>query len=48
MPRNTNKTKKQRTNFDLATDSSIEKYLAILIKFEIRISQLIAKITLKQ
>ena len=45
--KNTKKTKKTGTNFDLTTDSSIEKYYTILIKFKIRISQLIAKI-LKQ
>ena len=48
MPKNTNKTKKNSTNFDLTTDSSTEKYYTILIKCKIRISQLIAKILLKQ
>ena len=48
MPKNTNKTKKTGTNLDLTSDSLIEKYWTISIKFKIRISQLIAKILLKQ
>ena len=40
--------KKPASNFESATDSSIEKYQTILIKFKIRISRLIAKILLKQ
>ena len=36
------------TNFNLATNSKIEKYQTILIKSKIRIAQLIAKIVLKQ
>ena len=55
MPKNTNKTKKKKkrkkkngTNFDLTTDSLIEKYQTISIKFKIPISQLIAKNLLKQ
>ena len=50
MPENVNETKKSGTNSDIATDSWIEKYYPnnILIKFEIRISQLIAKILFKQ
>ena len=36
------------TNFDLKTDSSIEKNEAILVKFKIPISQHIFKILLKQ
>ena len=40
--------KKPASNFESATDSSIEKYQTILIKFKIRISQLITKILLKQ
>ena len=47
MPKNTSKTKKTGRNFDLTTDSLIEKYQTILIKSKIRISQLIAKILLK-
>ena len=47
MPKNTNKIKTV-TNFDLKTDSSIGKNDAILVKFEIPISQNIAKILLKQ
>ena len=46
MPRITNKTKSSGTNFDLTTDSLIES--TILIKLEICISQLIAKIPLKK
>ena len=42
------KEKKVGTNFDLTTDSVIEKYQAILTKFKIRISQIIAKILPKQ
>ena len=42
------KTKKTGTSFGLETDSLIEKYETILIKFKISISQLIAKILLKQ
>ena len=48
MPKNTKNTKKARTNFDLTTDPLIEKYQTISIKFKIHISQLIAKILLKQ
>ena len=48
MLKNTNKTKKTRTNFDLTTDYSIEKYLTVSIKFKIPIFKLIAKILLKQ
>ena len=48
MLKNTNKTKKNRTNFDLTTDYSIEKYLTVSIKFKIPIFKLIAKILLKQ
>ena len=47
MPKKISKTKKNGTNFDLATDSLIEKHQTISIKFKIRISQLIAKIELK-
>ena len=45
MPKNTNKTKKKknRTNFDLTTDSLIEKYWTISIKVKIHISQLMPK-----
>ena len=39
---------KTGTNSDLTTDPLIEKYQTISIKFRIRISQLIAKIELKQ
>ena len=39
---------KTGTNFDLTTDPLIEKYQTISIKFRIRISQLLAKIELKQ
>ena len=42
-----NKSKKTRTNFDLTTDSLIEKYSTISIKFEIYISQLITNILRK-
>ena len=48
MPKNINKRKKTETNFDLTTDSLIEKYSSISIKFKIRISQLIVKIELKK
>ena len=48
MPKkNTNQTK-SGTNFDLTTNSLIEEYETILIKFKICISQLITKILLKQ
>ena len=47
MPKNANKIKK-RTNFDVTTDSLIEKFLTISIKFKIRISLVLAKIELKQ
>ena len=47
MPKNTNTTK-NRTNFDLTTDSLIDKYQAILMKFKIGISQLFANILHKQ
>ena len=43
MPKNTNK-----TNFDLASDSLIEKCKTMLVKLKIRTFQLIAKILLKQ
>ena len=39
---------KTGTNSDLTTDPLIEKYQTISIKFRIRISQLVAKIELKQ
>ena len=39
---------KQILNFDVTTGSLIEKYLTISINFQIRISQVIAKIELKQ
>ena len=48
MPKNANKTKNTRTNLDQKTDHLIEKYLTISIKFKICISQIIAKIELKQ
>ena len=48
MLKNTNKTNKPGTNFDLTTDYSIEKYLPVSIKFKIHIFELIAKILLKQ
>ena len=48
MLKDTNKTKRTKTNFDQTTDSLIEKYYTISIRFKIRISQLIAKILLKQ
>ena len=48
MPKNKNKLKKNRTNFDLTIDSLIEKNQTISIKFKIRTSQLIAKILLKE
>ena len=48
MPKNTGKAKKPGIDFDLITDSFIEKFEAISIKFKIRISQLIAKLLLKQ
>ena len=48
MPKNTSKAKKVGTNFNLTTDSSIETYYTILMKIKILISQLIAKILLKQ
>ena len=35
-------------NFNLTTGFGIEKYSIISIKFKIRISQLVAKINLKQ
>ena len=38
MPKNTYKTEKTGTNFDLATASIIEKHKTIAIKFKIRIS----------
>ena len=44
MLKNTNKTKKTGTNFDLTTDFLIKKYETISIKFKIRVSQLIANI----
>ena len=47
MPKNTNKTKKNRTNFDLTSHSLIGKYQTISVKFKIVISQRIAKILLK-
>ena len=40
--------KNNRINFNVITDSLIEKYLTISIKFKIRISQLTATILLKQ
>ena len=48
MPKNTNKTKNTGTNFDLKTVSLIEIYQTISKKFKIGVSQLIAKILLKQ
>ena len=48
MPKNTNETKKTVANFDLASDSLIEKCKTILTKLKIRTVQLIAKILLKQ
>ena len=48
MPKNTNKTKSTGTNFDLKTVSLIEIYQTISKKFKIGISQLFAKILLKQ
>ena len=49
MSKNANKTKKiTGTNFDLTTDSLIEKYQTISTKPKIGIYQLIAKILLKQ
>ena len=48
MPKNKNKAKKVGKNFDLTTDSSIGTYYTILMKIKILISQLIAKILLKQ
>ena len=51
MPKNINKMKKARTNFDLTTDSQIEKWFnfqkTVLIKFKTRIAQLIAKISIR-
>ena len=51
MPKNINKMKKARTNFDLTTDSQIEKWFnfqkTVLVKFKIRIAQLIAKISIR-
>ena len=55
MPKNTNKTKNNNkkttrnwTNFDLTTDSLIEKYQPISIKFKICIFQLIDDIELRK
>ena len=48
MPKNTNKTKKSGINFDLTTDSLIEKYCTISIKYKFCISQLAAKVKLKK
>ena len=49
MPKSTNKTKKRgRGNFDLATNSIIEKNETISVTFKIRITQLTAKLLLKQ
>ena len=45
MPKNRNKTKNSKTNFDLTANSSMEN---VSIMFKFRISQLIAKILLKQ
>ena len=38
ISKNTDKTKKSRANFGLKTDSLIEKYQTISMKFKIRIS----------
>ena len=46
MSKHINKTKKKGTNFDLTTDSLIEKYLTILIKLKNCFSQPIVKILL--
>ena len=46
--RHKKKEKKNRTNFDLTTDSLIEKYCTISVKFKICLSQLIVKIEPKQ
>ena len=48
MPKNTNMTKNTGTNFDLKTDSLIEKYKNNSLKFKIRISQLSVKVLPKQ
>ena len=42
------KKKKNETNFDLTADSLIEKYQTISLNFKICISQLVAKLLLKQ
>ena len=44
--KNANKTKKTRTNFDLITDSLIEKYQTISIKFKIGFLYLLPKLYL--
>ena len=38
MPKSTSKTRKAGTNFDLTSDSLIEKYYTIIMKFKIHIS----------
>ena len=48
MIKNTNKTKNTGTNFDLKSDSLIEKYYTTSMKFKIGISQRILKILLIQ
>ena len=48
VPKNTNKTKTAGTQFGPTTDSFIEKYETISVKFKIHISEVIVKIKLKQ
>ena len=48
MSKNTNEKKKVGTNFDFTTGYLIKKYFTISINFKIRISQVIAKIEMKQ
>ena len=48
MPKKYKQDKKNRINFNVITDSLIEKYLTISIKFKIRISQLTGTILLKE
>ena len=48
MPKNAKEAKNPDINYDLTTGPLIEKNQTISKKFKIRISQLIAKIPLKQ
>ena len=48
MTKNTNKTKKTRTNFDLTWDSYIHKYYTILLKLKICYFSTYCQILLKQ